>query len=330
MRKYLIFIFWGLVTCLLVIASVTSESSSSILAEVEPKRYAVSFSKAVRIKEFFVVPGQQVKKGDPLIRVERPDLLLDKENKRKKIALLASNLDKKELQKENKLYLNKLEFQLQRRELENKIQRLKATINQQTKLSEGLSNLDFQFSSSTDSLLREQLVLLEKEQSSLMQEHEIDKREIIALFEIEESGIQAEIEQLEKEEALLVQEEEELIQYARVDGAIGNVYVEIGELVPSYTNLVSVYENNPTVIRAFTNEHDLIDIKSGDKVVVESTNRQHTIEGTVIEIGSRIIEYPQRLRTFDKRPSWGRELFIKIPEESKFLNGEKVFVILQK
>ena len=92
--------------------------------------------------------------------------------------------------------------------------------------------------------------------------------------------------------------------------------------------MLSVYENNPTIIRAFTNEHNNIDLVSGTEVLVESTNRQYKIKGTIVEIGSRIIEYPDRLRTFDQLPSWGREIFIQIPEESKFLNGEKVFVIL--
>ena len=72
------------------------------------------------------------------------------------------------------------------------------------------------------------------------------------------------------------------------------------------------------------------EIMSGDEVVVESTNRQYKIKGIVSEVGSRIIEYPNRLKGFREIEAYGRELFIKIPEESNFLNGEKVFVILNK
>lgn len=315
----------------LLMISLTSGTSSAILAEVEPQRYAVSYPKAVRIKEVYVVPGQQVKKGDRLIKVERPDLLLDKESKQKKIDLLKSNLEKKELQKENKIYLNDIQFELRRSELKNQIQRLHLTINQQNHLKGELRKLNFAGGqeNSADSLMEKRLELLHIELGNLVQEHQVKKQEILSVFDLESSSLMAEVDQLEKEAELLQQEEQELIQYARVDGAIGNIYVEIEELVPPYTNLVSVYENNPTIIRAFTNEHEPLELKSGADVYIESTNRQYRIKGKIIEVGSRIIEYPQRLRTFDQMPSWGRELFIEIPEDSRFLNGEKVFVILE-
>lgn len=330
MGKYLLFIVCGLVAIFLGIASITSQSSSSILAEVEPQRYAVSFPKAVRVKEIYVVPGQQVKKGEPLIKVERPDLLLDRENQLRKIDLLTSNLEKKELQKDNKLYLNDISYDLQKQELENKIQQLKGRIAGQQKYSDRLNELKLTDQASPDTILVQQLQVLEKEKVTVQREYNLKKQEIAALYDLEFSSVLAEIEQLKKELEVLKQEEQELIQYARVNGAIGNIYVEAEELVPAYTNLISVYEDNPTIIRAFTNEHESVKIESGMHVLVESTNRQYQIRGQVIEVGSRIIEYPQRLRTFDQRPSWGRELFIKIPEESKFLNGEKVFVILEK
>ena len=330
MGKYLLFVVCGLVAIFLGIASITSQSSSAILAEVEPQRYAVSFPKAVRVKEIYVVPGQQVKEGDPLIKVERPDLLLERENQLRKIDLLSSNLEKKMLQKDNKLYLNDISFELRKQELENNIQALKSRIAGQQKYSDRLQELNLTKNPSADTILVQQLQVLEKEKATLQREYSLKKQEIAALYDIEFTSIEAEIEQLKKELELLKQEEQELIQYARVNGAIGNIYVEAEELVPAYTNLISVYEDNPTIIRAFTNEHQPITIESGMDVLVESTNRQYQIRGQVMEVGSRIIEYPLRLRTFDQRPSWGRELFIKIPKESKFLNGEKVFVILEK
>ena len=51
-------------------------------------------------------------------------------------------------------------------------------------------------------------------------------------------------------------------------------------------------------------------------------------DGEITEIGSRIIEYPSRLQTYRDIPMYGRELFIKIPPENKFLSGERVFVTI--
>ena len=78
------------------------DSSTAILAQVEPQRYAVSFQKAVRVREIYVIPGQQVKKGDKLIKVDRPDLMLDAERKINSIEVLKSKLTIKEIEKSNR------------------------------------------------------------------------------------------------------------------------------------------------------------------------------------------------------------------------------------
>ncbi len=328
MKNHLLFIFWVCLTLVLAFVAFNSEDSAAILAEVEPNSYTISFQKTVRVKEIYVVPGQQVKTGDRLLKVERPDLLLEKENIANKIALLKSNQDKKELQKRNKQYLNDLEYDLKKKQLHTEIEEINITLDQRNKVLDDFKRLDIEYNSTPDSILQNKLSLLKEENALLEREHNLRLREINSVFELEQTNTLAEINLLEKEINLLNEEEQELVQYARVDGAIGSINIELDQLVPSYTNMISVYENNPTIIRAFTNEHNNIELTSGDRVLVESTNRQYKIEGTIVEVGSRIIEYPDRLRTFDQLPSWGREIFIKIPEESKFLNGEKVFVIL--
>ncbi len=329
MKKYIFFIVWLILAAGLAFVAFSSEDSDAILAEVEPRSYAVSFEKNVRVKELFVVAGEQVKKGDPLIKVERPDLLIEKENKLNKLALLKANLGKRNLQKENKLYLNDLEFDIKLKQLENKIQETKTSLEQQERIQEGFKKLDWQNQIVVDSIRLSKLQLLKGEKELLTREYHLKRKEINSNYALEEANASAEIELLEKEIQLLQNEEMELTQYARVSGAIGSIQVETEQLVPAYSNLLSVYENNPTIIRAFTNEHNEIELASGTEVWIESTNRQYKIKGTVIEVGSRIVQYPVRLRTFDQMPSWGREIFIEIPEESKFLNGEKVFVILQ-
>lgn len=328
MKNYLLFIFWICLAVILAFIAFNSEDSAAILAEVEPNSYTISFQKTVRVKEIYVVPGQQVKSGDRLLKVERPDLLLEKENIENKIALLQSNQNKKELQKRNKQYLNDLEYDLKKKQLNAEIEEINLTLDQRSKVLGDLKRLNFEYRSAPDSILQNKLTLLGEELALLDREHGLKLSEINSVFELEQTNTLAEITLLKKQINLLNEEESELIQYARVDGAIGSINIEIDQLVPSYTNMLSVYENNPTIIRAFTNEHNNTELTSGSEVLVESTNRQYRIQGTIVEVGSRIIEYPDRLRTFDQLPSWGREIFIKIPEESKFLNGEKVFVIL--
>ena len=71
-------IFWLLTAIVLLVASlIYKKQSDAIVAEVEPQKLAISFQKAVKIKSIHVLPGEDVKKGDLLVEVIRPDLIYD-------------------------------------------------------------------------------------------------------------------------------------------------------------------------------------------------------------------------------------------------------------
>ena len=335
MKKYLIYVFWMLTVVLLgYLALRYKDASNAILAQVEPQRYAVSFQKAVKVREIYVMPGQRVSKGDKLIKVERSDLLLDEERKLNSLRTLHAELEIKKIERSNQIAFLKLNYEERLRKINTEIDQINMVMTNNKNLSSNLSDLEYWSNDSTNTIdqsyLELQLQVLEKEKESLVSQQTLRLTEIDKKFDIETATLNNEIEQVKQEVELLRQEENELIQYANVDGTIGNVYSEDEELVPPYTTLISVYEENPSVIRALMNESQKYDVNSGDKVTVESTNRKYKTTGTVMEIGSRIIEYPNRLRSHHDMPVWGRELFIKIPEKSNFLNGEKVFVIVNK
>ena len=71
-------LFWIFTGILLLLASLFyKQQSDAIVAQVEPQRIAISFQKAVKIKSIHVIPGQDVKAGDLLVEVVRPDLMYD-------------------------------------------------------------------------------------------------------------------------------------------------------------------------------------------------------------------------------------------------------------
>ena len=87
-KKNLFIIFFGLIVIVLLLFSlVFRETNTAIVAQVEPMKKAVSYHKAVKIIEIYVIAGQTVKPGDILVKVERPDLLLDVEKKNNEIVL---------------------------------------------------------------------------------------------------------------------------------------------------------------------------------------------------------------------------------------------------
>src|SRR5690606_3125441 len=111
--KYLIYVFLIVSAVLLGLLSVRYKSSNSaIIAEVEPRSYAVSFQNGVRVKEIYVMPGQNVKKGDKLVKVERVDLQVDYERLTNELKTLQGTLELRELEKKSMVNIARMEYEL--------------------------------------------------------------------------------------------------------------------------------------------------------------------------------------------------------------------------
>lgn len=333
-RKHLLIIFWlGVIILLVLISLVFKDTNTAIVAQVEPMKKAISYHKAIKVLEIYVIPGQKVAPGDLLVKVERPDLLLDvarKKNDLEKLRIERTVLQKKYEEKRRQLNIDK-EFKLQK--LQSETEQLKLTVENNLKISSQFGNLAgySESSGSQDKSYYEiELEALMKEENFVVSQHTQAMSANLMIYQEELNLLEVLEGEREKELSSLMEEEAQLIKKAEIHGTIGSVSAQSGELLSPYTTILSIYELNPTVIKAIMNEGHKYDLAVGQVVKVESTNRLYKIEGVISEIGSRIIEYPTRLRTNQNIPMWGRELFIKIPEQNNFLNGERVIVSLKK
>ena len=333
-KKQIFIIFWF---CILIVLFLFSflfrDTNTAIVAQVEPMKNAISYHKAVRIHEIFVIPGQMVNPGDMLVRVERPDLVLDVEKKNNEMSRLRIEESLNEAKHINKIRQLKVSSESRIRKMDGEIGQLKMIIENNQKLSNQFGSLTG-FADTVQqyglSYYEIELDVLEKEKKYVLQQYEL---EIDAERKIREEEAKSYVMReslLQKELEVLMMEETELIKAAEITGTIGNVNVQVGELLSPYTTIMSIYESKPTIIKAFMNEGLKYSMEVGKQVMVESTNRKYSIEGRVSEIGARIIEYPNRLKANQNIPMWGQELFIKIPDDNKFLNGERVVVIIKE
>lgn len=333
-RKGLLVFFWvAVVIILLLFSLVFEDSETAIVAQVEPMKNAISYHKAVRIEEVFVIPGQTVKPGDALVRVVRPDLVLDAQKKQNDIDRLRIDQSLAESKYAAKQQQLRIEKDSKLRKLNGDIDQLNVVVTNNQQLSSqfgaltGYSDTLQQYGSSYYEI---ELEVLKKEMEFALKTYELDigaeKRihnEELKSFEILENQMLQELD-------LLLQEMDQQIKTAEIHGTIGSVNAQPGELLSPYTTILSIYESNPTVIKAVMNEGYKYEIEVGKIVSVESTNRSYNIEGKVVEIGARIIEYPNRLKANQNMQMWGQEIFIKIPEDNKFLNGERVVVMIKE
>jgi len=333
-KKNLFIIFFGLIVIVLLLFSlVFRETNTAIVAQVEPMKKAVSYHKAVKIIEIYVIAGQTVKPGDMLVKVERPDLLLDVEKKNNEIERLNLNRSLTDSKYAVKKMQRSTEKEADLRKINSEIEQLEVIVANNKLLSNKFGSLTGMVDTSRQqgaSYYDIQFKVLNNEKELIQKQYELDMRSAQQIYNEEVKVYEIVTGQLKQELNVLLLEEQQLIKRAEITGTIGSVNAQNGELLSPYSTILSIYESNPTIIKAVMNEGYKYEIEVGKMVQVESTNRKYSIEGKILEVGARIIEYPSRLKSNQNIPMWGQELFIKIPEDNKFLNGERVFVIIKK
>jgi len=333
-RRSLLVVFWVLIVIVLLLFSlVFKDSETAIVAQVEPMKNAISYHKAVRIEEVYVIPGQTVEPGDALVRVVRPDLILDEEKKENEIERLKIERSLAESKYEGKRQQLEIDKDSKLRKANGEIDQLKVIISNNQQLSNqfgsltGYSDTLKQYGSSYYEI---ELEVLNKEKEFIKREYELEMGAAKRIYNEELKSFDILENQLQNEFDVLLKEKEQQVKTAEIHGTVGSVNAQPGEMLSPYSTILSIYESNPTIIKAVMNEGYEYEIEVGSTVKVESTNRGYSIDGKIIEVGARIIEYPNRLKANQNVPMWGQEIFVKIPQGNKFLNGERVFVMIKE
>lgn len=299
---------------------------NAMVAQVESQVAAISYQKPVLIKNIYVSPGQVVDSGDILVEVERPDLALDMEKKINE----KTRLERK-INEALEIYFNSLmiintnydrKIKLLTSEKEELEYQLRLRDNQKIKFGE-VSSLTYL---PQDSLKLLQLDVVSEQLAGYHHELKLEESRLARTLQYDTSYYNSDLSIIRKEIVTLEDENKKLVKRAHKQGTVGNVNVQLNELVPPYKTLLNIYDLNPSLIKAFVQERRVKNIKTGSKVKVESVNREYSIAGEIVEIGSRITSYPEKINPLVKQKSYGQEIFISISENNNFLNGEKVFV----
>lgn len=147
--------------------------------------------------------------------------------------------------------------------------------------------------------------------------------------ELRNDPLLIEIREQEEELSFLEKQKKNLYVFSDIDGIVGSVNFRKGEKAPSFSSLVTLSSESPTFVQGFIHERMHSEIQIGARVKVASMSQAgYEVKGTVVSIGSRIIEMPPRLTNAVNIgvPVWGREVIVQIPESSRLLLGEKVAI----
>ncbi|MFT6883396.1 MAG: multidrug resistance efflux pump, partial [Marinoscillum sp.] len=323
--KYLFVSVWILLAIALAIISLRYKSrTEALVAVVTSQEVSISFKSPVVVSNIFVIPGQEVNQGDTLLIVSRPDLELDIEQKLNEIESLQSNIIQAEHDFLSRIELLKLERDSKINRLTAELNTIKTELNQQAIIKQRLSSNES--INLSDSVVLIQAQAIEQEIADLNRyfAKEIGRKRSMLNDDLEIMGRSLALTKRELES--LYDQKGNLIRTARFKGVVGTLTAQIDELVAPYKTLLSLYEAQPTLIKAFQNEQLAVIVSPGDSVRVVSENRLYSAMGVVIELGARITNYPDKIQPINAQTlSYGQEIFIEISSQNTFLNGEKVF-----
>lgn len=323
--RLFVLVWVALIVVLSVISFQYRSRTEALVAVVESQVTAVSYHKPVTIMDINVISGQEIQKGDTLLVVSRPDLDLDIERKTNELGDKHSDKSRSQQNHSSKIELLSLERDGKINRLTAELNELEAKMNQQRLIRRQLErsksvNNDDSLKIIEIAAIRAEILDLKAYFQKEIQRQQIQLRQ-------DTSAINQSMDLVRKELDALYSERKSLIKVASMDGIVGTVDAQLDELVPPYKTILSIYESQPSLIKAFKNELIAAPVIPGDTVRIVSENRNYSILGVVQELGARITNYPTKIQPLNSSTlNYGQEIFISIPKNNRFLNGEKVYV----
>lgn len=330
--------FYGVCFCALVALTVITVSYrkefTNFFGIADTKEKVISSEFGVEIKNIHITPGQYVNAGDTLVELRSPEIdlkiseykhLIDELKIRSKVETNLSKSEMRTLKTEHESRIIEIRSELQQLQSQYEINRqLMSQLRSINK--DAIGNVS---DGSNPTSIR--IKSLQKELARLEELNNIMDDNLSSRISYGADPIKEQLKQYEDILRLYSEQKEKLVITAQNNGVIGAVFYRQGEMVSAFDSIATLHSKSPSFVQGYIHErlHSSIGLKQ--KVIVKSmTNKKDVVQGEVVGIGTRIVEYPVRLRKVPEVQMWGREVNIRIPPNSGFLLGEKVVISFEK
>lgn len=295
----------------------------------ETKETEINLNFSVMVDELNVLSGQSVKEGQLLLRAKRLDSDIKFEDQEMKISEI--NAKKRIWRSEQEGRLKTLESSYLKKmgDVNTQIDAINNKLAQQKELYEGLDYIEANQDLPANHPSKMRIAAYEEERRNIEKRYQLDLTNLQSIIAKGTKDDDETIKRL-RAEYKHVQDNKEIVVdiVAPTDGLIGNVHCKEGEHITDYRTLISFYEPNPTLVKAYVHEDYLVKVDIGDEFKISSIKDiTQTYTGKVVGLGSRIVEIPARMRKVPEFKTYGREVVIRLPAKSKFLQNEKLILI---
>ncbi len=299
-------------------------SGKSWVGVAEAKDFTISSEKQATVYSIHVVQGQAIHAGDTLIQLSSVSLVQDIEKSGNRIGLLQSEKKEKQSLVKSDLALLNSSHSIEVNQLEKEINEAQSELQLNKSLTADLKLNNRQPQASP---LEEKIKSLKEEIVLRNRSLQIKTSDINQKNDADQSLLQNQIQLLQNEWSILKRENLGLVKVAATDGVVASIPVKQGEEVDSYTDLISILPQSPSSAVGYL-QSEKNNPAIGTKVQVLGYDaRWKTAEGKVIGYGA-ITALPEILQKSTAVKAFGKEIFIELPAQNDFSTGEKLLIRL--
>lgn len=317
-----------IIVSLVAVFSLTNrfqENTTLFYGIADNQEQSVSFQEGVKITDISIIEGQFVEQGIILLKAERSSLMAKKNQLNGQVDELTARQDESQVRVNVEIQVLKAQEKTDIFRIDSQIRELRSNQKINRELYQNIMGVapDFQAEDSIqvqiNSLMKQRQIIREQintQISSLVAKVNAANEPII----VQKNRVAESLNEISRQEA-------ELIVKADFSGRIGSIQYKRGERVASFQPILTVYGLYPKKVKGYIHENVSNNVKIGQQVWIHSLssiNKNTVIEGRVESLGSRIVEYPERLKKNPMIKSWGREVNIRLPRDNTLLLGEKV------
>jgi len=270
-------------------------------------------------------PGEEVQEGQILLEAKQSKFQMKINTLDFDIKEQVIHTKQEKLKLQNQIAVLKIKLLTEVQDLDAEIKTLESKIGLNDKLLDQITSIKVPDKSDRNTMAHIELQELKNRRLEI--ENPIKKQINLLEDQLAKVGSSQRLQtqRFNAEKNIVNSEIANLSIYAPTDGLIGNVHCIDGENVSAFNTLISFYERNPTLVKGFVHEKLILEVELGDKLTVSSNQHpDHVVLGTVVGLGTRIVEIPERLRKIADFKTYGREVLIRIPAANPFLQKEKV------
>jgi HlyD family secretion protein len=310
-----------------VIGSLFKGQSFMFTGIAEATETVVSVQNSVNVIKIHVTPGEEVKPGDTLVELDRPDLVLRINELTGELDALEGRGNVNTASIDQKVAEVQADYSARRNTIVLEIDKLKAQYQQNLELTSKLKSISASgLPSDSNDAMTLRIRGLEKELKVLDESANAQIRVLHGSKGIQKTSSATEASAIRREMDMLLQEKKDLTIIAKDSWVIASVDAHDGEKVSSFNPILTLARKSPTMVRGYINEKIYTSVGVGDMVEITSQVNGQKIPGKIVGMSSRIVPFPVRLLKAPEMPMYGREVMIRLPQDNDLLLGEKVSI----